>query len=114
MNPTRNIVKKDKKGVALYDIILLEANSNYTKVYFLNGHCITLALTLKTLEKRFTEVSLFRTHKSYLVNLAFCKEVHWHDERPFITMCNDYRAAISRRNRSKLRKRLKAISNLTQ
>jgi DNA-binding LytR/AlgR family response regulator len=88
------------------EVVLLSADANYTEVHFSNGRKTTYALTLKSLENQFVEAGFFRTHKSFLVNLQFFKEVHWNKANPFMVLSNDYRVSIARRKRTKLRQTL--------
>jgi DNA-binding LytR/AlgR family response regulator len=88
------------------EVIMLSADANYTHVHFSNGGKSTYARTLKSVEGQFTDIGFFRTHKSYLVNLQFFKEVHWDKANPFMVLSNDYRVSIARRKRSKLRRAL--------
>lgn len=92
------------------EIVLLSADANYTKVHFSDGRKSIYALTLKSIENQFIEVGFFRTHKSFLVNLLFFKEVHWEKSNPFMVLSNDYRVSIARRKRSNLRRILHEMS----
>lgn len=48
------------------EIMLLEANTNYTMLYLQDGHKLIVATTLKQLEKRFAVCqNFFRPHKSH-------------------------------------------------
>jgi two-component system, LytTR family, response regulator len=88
------------------EVVFLSADANYTEVHYVDGRKTTYALTLKSLENQFVEAGFFRTHKSYLVNLQFFKEVHWKKANPFMVLSNDYRVSIARRKRTKLRRTL--------
>lgn len=55
------------------DIIHLEANSNYTNIYFTNKSKITASKTLKEFEELLPEDIFFRTHHSHLINLNYIK-----------------------------------------
>ncbi len=96
-------------GIPPEEIIFLSADANYTRVHFSNGHKITYARTLTSIEGQFTDFGFFRTHKSYLVNLLFFKEVQWDKANPFMVLSNDYRVSIARRKRSELRRTLDAM-----
>ena len=98
--------------VVANDVVLLTADSNYTEVHFADGRKTLYALTLKSLENQFIDAGFFRTHKSFLVNLQFFKEVHWKKANPFMVLSNDYRVAIARRKRAELRRTLNSISVL--
>ena len=97
-------------GISPEEIIFLAADANYTRVHFTNGRKTTYARTLKSVEGQFTDIGFFRTHKSYLVNLQFFKEVHWDKTNPFMVLSNDYRVSIARRKRSELRRTLDAMA----
>jgi two-component system, LytTR family, response regulator len=55
------------------DIVHLEANSNYTNIYFANKTKITASKTLKDFEDLLPEDIFFRTHHSNLINLNYIK-----------------------------------------
>lgn len=99
-------------GISPEEIIFLSADVNYTRVHFSNGRKTTYARTLKSIEGQFMNAGFFRTHKSYLVNLQFFKEVHWDKANPFMVLSNDYRVSIARRKRSELKRTLNAMEIL--
>ncbi len=55
------------------DIIHLEANSNYTTIYFNNRPKLIASKTLKDFEELLPTDIFFRTHHSHLINLNFIK-----------------------------------------
>jgi two-component system LytT family response regulator len=55
------------------DIIHLEAQSNYTVIYFSNQHKITASRTLKDFEELLPQNIFFRPHHSHLINLNYIK-----------------------------------------
>ena len=64
------------EGLMFYDIndiIHLEANSNYTNIYFSNKTKILASKTLKDFEELLPEDVFFRTHHSHLINLNYIK-----------------------------------------
>lgn len=53
-------------------ILFCEANSNYCRIFSVDGREILLAKTLKNIEEQLVQTNLFhRIHKSYLVNLNY-------------------------------------------
>ena len=56
------------------DIIHLEANSNYTQIYFNNQSKILASKTLKDFEELLPEEKFFRVHHSHLINLNYIKK----------------------------------------
>ena len=64
------------EGLFFYDIndiVHLEANSNYTTIYFNNKTKIIASKTLKEFEELLPEDIFFRTHHSHLINLNYIK-----------------------------------------
>ncbi len=76
-NKIRKVVlESESKGekiiVAPEEIVLLESASNYVFVYLLNNNNVQKRLirnNLKKLEKEMAATSLFRVHRSYIVNM---------------------------------------------
>jgi two-component system LytT family response regulator len=56
------------------EVVLLQADVNYTIVHFSNGKKTIVATPLKTLESRFSQCNFYRTHKSFLVNINCVKK----------------------------------------
>jgi len=53
-------------------ILFCEANSNYCRIFCIDGREILLAKTLKNIQEQLIQTNLFhRIHKSYLVNLNY-------------------------------------------
>jgi two-component system, LytTR family, response regulator len=55
------------------DIIHLEAQSNYTAIYFINHPKLTASRTLKEFEEILPSGIFFRTHHSHIINLNYIK-----------------------------------------
>lgn len=55
------------------DIIHLEANSNYTNIFFTNKTKVVASKTLKEFEELLPTTIFFRIHHSYIVNLNYVK-----------------------------------------
>jgi two-component system, LytTR family, response regulator len=55
------------------DIIHLEAQSNYTAIYFVNHSKLLASRTLKDFEELLPPDIFFRTHHSHLINLNYIK-----------------------------------------
>jgi two-component system, LytTR family, response regulator len=63
-------------GLFFYDIndvVHLEANSNYTNIYFSNKTKIVASKTLKEFEELLPEEFFFRTHHSHIINLNYIR-----------------------------------------
>jgi len=64
-------------GLLFYDIndiIHLEANSNYTQIFFNNQTKILASKTLKDFEELLPQDIFFRVHHSHLINLNYIKK----------------------------------------
>lgn len=110
MKTFQNILIGARRTVNPKDVILLTADENYTQIYFSNGVKVTVATTLKILEKRFSNSDFFRTHKSYLINLNYIKSSDLITDKGFIQMANGYRVMISRRKKRAFQAKISTIS----
>jgi DNA-binding LytR/AlgR family response regulator len=84
------------------DILLLEADINYTIIHFLSGEKIIVATTLKKLEKRFESFNFFRPHKSCMVNMKCIK--FFSKATNSLQMTDNQSIMVSRRKVSELKK----------
>jgi DNA-binding LytR/AlgR family response regulator len=80
------------------EVVLLEANINYTMLHFADGKKMMVATSLKKLANRFKSEAFFRTHKSFLMNLQYV--VGFDEKYNAVMMQNNLRADISRRKRT--------------
>lgn len=87
------------------DIIHLEAQSNYTILYFLNHPKLTASRTLKEFEDLLPNDIFFRPHHSHLINLNFIKKYIKGDGGQIEMQNGDY-IDVSRRKKEEF---LKAI-----
>jgi len=97
-------------GLLFYDIndiIHLEANSNYTHIFFNNQPKILASKTLKEFEDMLPTGIFFRIHHSHLVNLNFIKRYIKGDGGQ-IELQNGTYVDVSRRKKEEF---LKAIGN---
>jgi DNA-binding LytR/AlgR family response regulator len=89
------------------EVVMLQADVNYTVLFFANGTKAIVATTLKSLESRFVPFDFFRTHKSYLVNLR-CVH-HFLEGTNIIQMTDNHTVTVSRRKLLKLKEQLSFI-----
>ncbi|PBQ34703.1 DNA-binding response regulator [Sphingobacteriaceae bacterium] len=71
-NPAKKISLPTGKGLTLVapgEIIYLESDSNYTKVFLKTGEKILISKTLKDLAEKFSGTIFCRVHAAYTVNL---------------------------------------------
>ena len=86
-------------------IIRLEADSNYTRVFFTDHPPVLMAKVLRMYDELLKPFGFIRPHRSHLVNLQHVERL---DERGVILMCDASRVEISRRKRRQLRLNLKS------
>lgn len=105
MNTTNYISIGGRQEVKPEEVLMLQAEINYTLVYFVNGRKTIVATPLKKLEERFTPFEFYRTHKSYLVNLKCVK--CFIEPTNTLQMSGNQKVTVSRRKRLKLKEYLK-------
>ncbi|MBC7884178.1 MAG: LytTR family transcriptional regulator [Saprospiraceae bacterium] len=64
---------KIKKYIKYDELIMIKAESNYSIIFYKNGHSALTSKTLKYWEERCEVDFLRRTHKSYIINLKMIK-----------------------------------------
>ncbi|HSP89038.1 MAG TPA: LytTR family DNA-binding domain-containing protein [Ignavibacteriaceae bacterium] len=109
-NKSAKIVITHIKGFSIFnceDIIRLEADNNYTKIYFKEHKPITSSKTLKDFEDILDTEKFFRIHKSHLINLNYIKE-YSNSDGGIVILLDNSRLTIARR---KLQEFLNKIQN---
>ena len=91
-----------RKSFMPQNIILFEGDINYSHVYLNSGEKITVATTLKELEKRFQAFDFYRSHKKYLVNINAVKSFGQFT----VSLVNKKEILVSRRRRDGLAEKL--------
>jgi two-component system, LytTR family, response regulator len=92
-----NFLKLFKNHIPLSEIILLEAEENYTHLHFENGKKMTIAKTLKSFEKVLREQNFYRIHRAFLINGKHLKSYNFNIGEALMT--NNYRVIASRRRK---------------
>ena len=96
-----------RKKICPADIILMEGEINYSRLFLVDGQTIFVATTLKTLSEKLENYNFFRTHKSFLINLNYVESF---EENCFLKMKNQSCVSVSRRRKTLLKT---AISNFS-
>jgi len=93
------------KYVGLDEIIRLQADRNYTKLFFTNGKSFMAAKTLKEYEEILSSSGAFvRVHRMHLVNFNFIRE---YDREGLLHLKDGSAVEVSRRKKESLLKFLK-------
>jgi two-component system, LytTR family, response regulator len=83
------------------DIVVCEANSNYTNVYLIEGRKRVISKTLKDFEEMLMQFDFFRPHNSHLINLARVKEFIRGDGG-YLVMENKMKIPVSKTKKEEL------------
>lgn len=88
---------KGMKVVLPDNIVRIEANSNYCKVYFNNECPLTVAKVLKWFEEKLPDDCFYRIHRGHIVNRRFISHV---SSNRLLTLVNGEQLQISKRKKS--------------
>ncbi|MEL6675459.1 MAG: LytTR family DNA-binding domain-containing protein [Bacteroidota bacterium] len=78
------------------DIVRIEADNNYVKLFLVDGEMIHLAKTLKQMEATLPENAFIRVHRSHLINPDFVKSYR-NIKGSFAVLQDGTRVPVSRR-----------------
>lgn len=90
------------------DIIRLEANESYTRIYLSNGDKHLSSKNIRVFEQNLNARIFFRTHKSHIVNVLYHLKGFSRIDGNVALMSNGYRVPISRRKLSDFLQRASA------
>lgn len=65
--------------IEIKDILRLESDSNYTRIYMVDGSKLVVSKTMKEFEPFLSEAVFFRIHRSHIINVNFVKGYHSKD-----------------------------------
>lgn len=103
---TRQLLLNTANTVKLINhnqIIFVEADDNYSKLYLDDQSEFRLSKTLGLVEEEINNEMFFRCHRTYLVNVFFIKEISKGDDMS-ITLKNGSKIPLARRRLGNLRK----------
>ncbi|TMI94646.1 MAG: response regulator transcription factor [Bacteroidetes bacterium] len=93
--------KESIEFVDPHDIIVCEANSNYTNVYLAEGRKRVISKTLKEFEDMLVPFDFFRPHNSHVINLNRVREFIRGDGG-YLVMENKMKIPVSKNRREEL------------
>lgn len=93
------------------ELIRLEAEGCYTKVFIKAGKNKLISRTLKDFEDSLPKDRFFRTHKSHLINLKYVKE-YSNSGGAYITMIDGSKVELSRRKSAEFILKIKTLLNV--
>jgi two-component system LytT family response regulator len=86
------------------EIIYCESDNNYTKFHLSNGQSLISTKSLKEVEEILEDLSFFRIHKQYLINLNHIKKYVKHNG-PYVVMNNGIDLTIARNRKDDFQNR---------
>ena len=104
------LVVPDSHGfniINLDEIIRIEADGSYSKIFLTDGKCRIVTKTLKDFEDSLPEKSFFRVHKSHIVNIQYVKEFSGIDGGS-VKMSDGSKVEVSRRKMTDFIKKIKS------
>lgn len=90
-----------KKKIPLTEIVMLEAEANYTYLHLLNGKKILISRTMKLFDKLLEDYPFTRVHRSFIVNESHLKS--YDADKECMMLSNNMEATISRRKKRTLK-----------
>ena len=99
-----NLIKLNgRTEICATTLMFCEGDSNYTTLHFADSKPVTVPKTLKKVILDIADMSFFRIHKKYLINLRYLKK----RDGEYITLANDTYFVIARRRQAALNKAIK-------
>jgi len=92
----------------LEDIIVCEAEKNYTIIHLKDKKSITVSRPLLDYEKILEGTTFLRVHRTFLINLQHVKEYH-RGEGGVVIMSNGAEVEISRRRKEEFLSKIRAV-----
>ena len=86
------------RGVSLLrqgDIVMLEAESNYSRIFLADGSSLFVAITLKRFEEKLSNELFFRPHRSFIINMNFVEDTVKRGKDKFILLENGTEVKVS-------------------
>ena len=90
------------------DIVMCKAEANYSMLHSVGGEKIICSKNLGALEDMLGDDTLFRCHKSYLINIDYVKKF-WRKESPHVVLYNELEAEVSSRKKDELLTRMRKV-----
>jgi len=103
-------IGNDLKIIEVKDLIYLEADDNYTKL-FIQEDFIIVSKTLKYFESLLDKSIFFRIHKSYLINVNYVVEIIKDNNNHYVALKNGTKVLIARRRLKDFKGKIKDLLN---
>ncbi len=94
------------------EVILMQADVNYAKIYFADGTAFIIAKTLKEMEVRLKTHDFFRPNKSFLINIHQIAQTSVINNGLVLLMSNNQKVALSKRKNIEMKRSSKGFENI--
>ncbi|PWK27360.1 LytTr DNA-binding domain-containing protein [Arcicella aurantiaca] len=101
-------VYKSKIQIDISNIIMLEAQVNYTIIYLKNGKKMMVSKTLKSFEELLLNYRFYRIHRAFLINSEHLQA--YDSTLGQARLTNDYTVSTSRRKKEFFEKQMNRAS----
>lgn len=91
------------------NIVRLEADDNYTRIFFANGKTSLVSRSLSEFERVLPQETFARIHKSILINLEYMQEFS-HSDGGTVTMSDGHSTMVSKRKKNELLEKIGRIA----
>ncbi len=97
--PNKILVAHGRKFVSLSvdEITHMKAEREYTKIFTLNKQVFLSGYGISEMERKMDPGKFLRIHRSYLVNVAYIRELYKDISRLFIALPNNVEVSVGRR-----------------
>jgi two-component system, LytTR family, response regulator len=92
---------KGVKTVMMENIIRVEANRSYSKIYFTNEYPLTVAKVLLWFEEKLPADLFYRIHRGHIVN---CRHITTVSKNSKLLLANGEELQVSKRKKNAFRK----------
>ncbi|NBB30811.1 LytTR family DNA-binding domain-containing protein [Cellulophaga sp. BC115SP] len=97
-----------KIKIPIQQIVMLQADCNYTYIYLKNGEKFLFARTIKFFEYMLKDYRFERIHKTYMINCAHIRNYDAKSQN--LILSNNLKATISRRRKCQLRGQISCLN----
>jgi len=89
--------------IAIDSIVRIQAISNYSKLFFIDGRSLVVAKVLSWFEKKFEHIYFIRLHRGHVVNIMHIRG--WENfNKAEVVLANGERVLVSRRRTAEFKK----------
>ncbi|ODS87553.1 MAG: hypothetical protein ABS46_00025 [Cytophagaceae bacterium SCN 52-12] len=96
--PSRIFVEKGARlvGIPVDKITYLKADGDYTWIHTIGNEAYLCTIGIGQLEGKFDPLHFIRVHRSYIVNVAYIRELYRDISKLFVSLPNDVEISVGR------------------